>query len=524
MTRSPKDDARYNDMQHNAWNYRAETAESCAPGVLNERKQVPLSSPTPAMSENSMYVNGNFANDVYLNKHPYVPTGDAGANQDENITLNNMSNVPRVNRQNYGNAMLNLGNGQLVRVFYDENNQQLIFPVSGQYELFNHNQGLRDIPLQTSQPPHMFTLNQEYSVNNNNVQMPTTTAQNSYIQDNLTNTQTSNVPTSNFLKEVLGNWEPNSSGTYSPFGQNYPLNHPDVPPNVLPKKVMDSPIAQIKPENSPKRNENSPLADTSNKKRIVAEVKPMRPSYSDVLAKNTKNNSQPDATKAKPQKNIEIKASNNKSNLKPEKVSNVKQADDNKHKEKKQHASTISSGSESGDVNNEDTEKRQKPNKRSKNKRISRKWSSLDDITNEEDVSYTDGNDCQFFLIENQSDKPKKDKKGSDRNADKSATTDNDFKVDDDHDQPEFVFQENQNDSAKARKKKESRIYHKISKPVQDKKKLNQTKFKRNKPGYLGVAQNYLEHWWEATWKALVWFLYLVSDICRMSAHLSFDL
>lgn len=528
MARSPKDDPIYNDMKHNTWNYHAETAGNCVPDALNERKP-PQISPNPSvMNDNSIYVNPSFGNEVYLNKHAYnVQTGDAAANKDEKIPFTNMPNVPRAN-QNYGNAMLKLSNGQSVRVFYDENNQQLIFPMSaGQYELFNHNQGVRDIPLQMPQPSHMFTLNQDFAMNNNNVHAPPTTVNQTTYPENVT----SQSPTSNFLKDLLGNLEPNSTGTYSPFGQNYPLNHPDASNmNILTNNpVIEPPKNQpIKVENSPKRNENSPLADTSNKKRIVAEVKPMRPSYSDVLAKNTKNTSPTETTrKVKPQ-NIETKPLNNKTNSKPEKPTNIKQ-DDNKHKsEKKQNTNTISSGSESGDINTDDNEKRQKPNKKSKNKRnnISRKWSSLDDITNEEESGYTHDSESQFVFIENPEKPLKKEKKsdskskGSDKNA---AMEDDEFKLDEEDDQLQFVIQEGQGESGKAKKKKDGRNYHKVTKPVPDKKK-NLSKLRRNKPGYLGLAQNYLEHWGGATWKALVWFMYLLSDICRMSFHLSFDL
>lgn len=528
MARSPKDDPIYNDMKHNTWNYHAETAGNCVPDALNERKP-PQISPNPSvMNDNSIYVNPSFGNEVYLNKHAYnVQTGDAAANKDEKIPFTNMPNVPRAN-QNYGNAMLKLSNGQSVRVFYDENNQQLIFPMSaGQYELFNHNQGVRDIPLQMPQPSHMFTLNQDFAMNNNNVHTPPTTVNQTTYPENVT----SQSPTSNFLKDLLGNLEPNSTGTYSPFGQNYPLNHPDASNmNILTNNpVIEPPKNQpIKVENSPKRNENSPLADTSNKKRIVAEVKPMRPSYSDVLAKNTKNTSPTETTrKVKPQ-NIETKPLNNKTNSKPEKPTNIKQ-DDNKHKsEKKQNTNTISSGSESGDINTDDNEKRQKPNKKSKNKRnnISRKWSSLDDITNEEESGYTHDSESQFVFIENPEKPLKKEKKsdskskGSDKHA---AMEDDEFKLDEEDDQLQFVIQEGQGESGKAKKKKDGRNYHKVTKPVPDKKK-NLSKLRRNKPGYLGLAQNYLEHWGGATWKALVWFMYLLSDICRMSFHLSFDL
>ncbi|XP_022816320.1 dnaJ homolog dnj-5 [Spodoptera litura] len=526
MARSPKDDPIYNDMKHNTWNYHAENAGNCVPDALNERKP-PQMSPNPSvMNDNSIYVNPSFGNEVYLNKHAYnVQSGDAAANTDEKIPFNNMPNVPRAN-QNYGNAMLKLSNGQSVRVFYDENNQQLIFPMSaGQYELFNHNQGVRDIPLQMPQPSHMFTLNQDFAMNNNNVHTPTTVNQTTYPEN-----VTSQSPTSNFLKDLLGNLEPNSTGTYSPFGQNYPLNHPDASNmNILTNNpVIEPPKNQpIKVENSPKRNENSPLADTSNKKRIVAEVKPMRPSYSDVLAKNTKNTSPTETTrKVKPQ-NIETKPMNNKTNSKPEKPTNIKQ-DDNKHKsEKKQNTNTISSGSESGDINTDDNEKRQKPNKKSKNKRnnISRKWSSLDDITNEEESGYTHDSESQFVFIENPEKPLKKEKKSDSKSkgSDKNAATEDEYKLDEEDDQLQFVIQEGQGESGKAKKKKDGRNYHKVTKPVQDKKK-NLSKLRRNKPGYLGLAQNYLEHWGGATWKALVWFMYLLSDICRMSFHLSFDL
>ncbi|XP_013201127.2 dnaJ homolog dnj-5 [Amyelois transitella] len=517
MPRSPKDSARYND----AWNYSAENGEKCAPGGLNERKQTPISSNSNVMNENSMYVNANYANDMYASKRPFnVLAGDSSQNKDEKLGFNNVQNVPHCNLQNYSSATLNWGDGQSLKVYvhYDENGQPRLVPMSGQYELFNHNQGLRDMPLQSPSSP-LYAMNQEYTPNNN-VYVPITMPNNFCPDTNETN----NIPTSNYLQDILGNLEPNSTGTYSPFGQNYPLNHPDAPSlNILSNSGME-PKPGMRVENSPKRNENSPLADTSTKKRIVAEVKPMRPSYSDVLAKNTKNVSPTETTqKAKPH-NVEAKLSNNKSNSKPEKPTiNIKHNDENKHKnDKKYHSSTISSGSESGDINTDDIEKSQKPNKKSKNKRgnISRKWSSLDDITNEEDGNYERTNESQFVFIENQ-EKPKKEKK--DKAKQNKTVVEDVFKIEEE-DQSEFVIQENQADGAKAKKKKEHRNYHKASKPAVDKKKTSQSKVRRNKPGYLGMAQNYLEHWGGASWKAVVWFAYLLSDICHMSLHLSFDL
>ncbi|RVE47223.1 hypothetical protein evm_008091 [Chilo suppressalis] len=520
MARSPQDDPRYND---NTWNFATDAANQCSPGVINERNQPPLKTNSVPLNENNTYTNANFGSDMFVNKLPFnVQPREAVGNNDEK-----MSFIPPMNRQNYGNAgmLLHLSNGQSMRVFYDENNQQFILPMPSQYELFSHNQAPLDLPLQTPQNTHnnMFNMNQDYPANKNMHVPATAPMQNNFAHEN---NQTPNTLPAEFLKVLRDNWEPNSTGTYSPFGQNHPLNHPDAPNLNLPTNpMMDSKAPTLKTDNSPKRNETGPLADNTTKKRIVAEVKPMRPSYSDVLVKNTKTNAQTEATrKTKPQ-NVETKSSNAKTHSKLDKpMTNVKNGDEHKAKNEKKHHSTISSGSESGDVNTDDADKPQKP-KKAKNKRsnISRKWSSLDDITNEEDASYEHNNESQFMFIENQDKSSKKEQKGDKKSKTDKNVPDDHFKMEE-NDQSQFVFQENQTDTAKIKKKKDSRNYHKAAKPAQDKKKVNQAKVRRNKPGYLGMAQNYLENWGGATYKALIWFAYLLSDICGMSLHLSFDL
>ncbi|CAF4904159.1 unnamed protein product [Pieris macdunnoughi] len=503
MARSPQDDPRFSDS---AWQYHGDTGENHSLPDINHT----ISSTTNVLNE-SLYTSPNFGPDVYKNQYN-VQAPDIAPNKEENIPFNTMPNVNRYQRQNYGNAMLNLGNGQLVRVFYDENNQQLIFPMSGQYELFSNNQGLCDMPVQPTQPPHMFTLNQDFS-RSHNAHAPTATIQNTVYNQDVN--AAANQPTSNFLKEVLGNWEPNSSGTYSPFGQNYPLNHPEPPLTMIPNPQISELNAQLKQDQSPKRNENSPLADTSTKKRIVAEVKPMRPSYSDVLSKNTKNTNS-ELNKTKLQNNIDTKLNNKQQKLgKP----GGKIQNNDKNRGEKKQTSTVSSGSDSGDINTDDNEKCQKPNKKSKNRRnnMSRKWSSLDDVTNEEEHSPNQENESQFVFIKTH-EKPKKEKKIE---KPKASETVDDIKQDEEESQ--FVLQDGQSDG-KSKKKREPRGYHKPIKPVKDKKPPTQTKVRRNKPWYLGLAQSYLEHWGDATWKALVWLLYLLSDVCHMSLHLSFDL
>lgn len=87
----------------------------------------------------------------------------------------------------------------------------------------------------------------------------------------------SELPSQNFngkqlIDNLVGNWVPNQSGTYSPFGGS-----PNITP--VPQSVPDMrETAEELPRN---------MSDSQYKKpRMVAEVKPMRPSYSDVLTKS----------------------------------------------------------------------------------------------------------------------------------------------------------------------------------------------------------------------------------------------
>ncbi|XP_015601371.1 dnaJ homolog dnj-5 [Cephus cinctus] len=73
------------------------------------------------------------------------------------------------------------------------------------------------------------------------------------------------------IDNLVGNWVPNQSGTYSPFGGS---------PNVTPVPQSTPEIRE--PEELPRT-----IPDVQQKKpRMIAEVKPMRPSYSDVLTKS----------------------------------------------------------------------------------------------------------------------------------------------------------------------------------------------------------------------------------------------
>lgn len=86
----------------------------------------------------------------------------------------------------------------------------------------------------------------------------------------------SELPSQNFngkqlIDNLVGNWVPNQSGTYSPFGGS-----PNITP--VPQSVPEVRETEELPRNTPDSQYKKP--------RMVAEVKPMRPSYSDVLTKS----------------------------------------------------------------------------------------------------------------------------------------------------------------------------------------------------------------------------------------------
>lgn len=127
--------------------------------------------------------------------------------------------------------------------------------------------------------------------------------------------------TSMLINQLVGNWAPTISGTYSPFGSGAPsllaeglprssetfaAQPASIPTPAPTPPVQQSPVRQVAVAppvvESPATPEHKPTVTASydqlndeksaklnanvRKQRIVAEVKPMRMSYSDVLSKN----------------------------------------------------------------------------------------------------------------------------------------------------------------------------------------------------------------------------------------------
>lgn len=178
--------------------------------------------------------------------------------------------------------------------------------------------------------------------------------------------QTSNH--THLIENLVGNWVPNTTGTYSPFG------------NVEPFKASVGVFEQLSEKENNEQNLilEQPLEEkqfnfnrNNRKPRMVAEVKPMRPSYSDVLTKPVPPNpTKPTKTDTKETKQ---KKENNKKNGKIEKTQKVNCSLNRSNTNSEIKDIPISEKTQFIKTN---TDK----DKRNKSTQLNRKWASLDNI------------------------------------------------------------------------------------------------------------------------------------------------
>lgn len=158
-------------------------------------------------------------------------------------------NPPRVHeRSGEMIGMVDVGGGNFVNVVFNPTNPG---PALHSYIPAHHpdpNMGYIHYPQQQSQPAHNSPVHRDYGLFHSG------------------NESVVNQNNHQLIENVVGNWLPNKSGTYSPFG--------GVPPTQT--EILDDDSRTVRPGQ----------VGQLKKPRIVAEVRPMRPSYSDVLAKS----------------------------------------------------------------------------------------------------------------------------------------------------------------------------------------------------------------------------------------------
>jgi DnaJ family protein C protein 14 len=147
------------------------------------------------------------------------------------------------------------------------------------------------------------------------------------------------------IENLVGNWVPNQSGTYSPFGC--------VDNGVRPVPSTNQQGIQTVRLSSDAEMEYKGVGRSVRKARIIAEVRPMRPTYSDVLTKSAPTTLPP----VKPNSN-NTNPANNKSeftNLAKSKVSASKGSNGKKNNKsgilKRQHSSGSDEHNANGSLN-----------------------------------------------------------------------------------------------------------------------------------------------------------------------------
>lgn len=172
------------------------------------------------------------------------------------------------------------------------------------------------------------------------------------------------------IENLVCNWAQNTNGTYSPFGNTQPQNTKNFFESVNKSDINQQNGTQLNENSSNMSDKADHSTDFNvknfktpvNKKKQVAEVKPMRPTYSDVLTKSV-------PQQAPKTERVEVKDTKTKNSVKK-----------NAKTDKFTKISVNRQSSTNGDKDNA-TLNGQKFDKNSDSKvNLSRKWVSLDDV------------------------------------------------------------------------------------------------------------------------------------------------
>ncbi|EFA12112.2 hypothetical protein TcasGA2_TC002258 [Tribolium castaneum] len=309
--------------------------------------------------------------------------------------------------------------------------------------------------------------------------------------------QTSNH--AHLIENLVGNWVPNTTGTYSPFG------------NVEPFKTFEQENEQNLILEQPLEEKQFNFSRTNRKPRMVAEVKPMRPSYSDVLTKAVP----PNTPKPTVTKDPKVKKESGKKNGKIEKTQKVN--------------CSLNRSNTNADIKDipisEKTQfiKTSDKDKRPRSTQLNRKWASLDNINEPiNNIKVDDG----------------KKKKDEVTNSTKNLSQKSNFRkvTKNPGDSPEnetFVGKNNETlYVSKNGLKKTSKFNNSRTKNLEANErppgKRNQRTRKRENQVFFGIAGQKLKHYLKGWWKILTvfffWLIHLISDICSLSVHISRDM
>nr|XP_022902493.1 dnaJ homolog dnj-5 [Onthophagus taurus] len=316
------------------------------------------------------------------------------------------------------------------------------------------------------------------------------------------------------LENVLGNWTPTSSGTYSPFG-----NVPSPNLNIFEHKSHLSPDdLNLNHERPNNEDLHFQFANRDTRKpRMVAEVKPMRPTYSDVLLKSVPTNGNVKPGKID-HKDIKIKKDTKKcvKNEKSQKINGLNRSNTtNEIKEV---------------TNDKNHTKSYDKSKENKSNQLNRKWVSLDDVSEPFTIAQevkekkTEENATNKPIQKNINNHKKQSTTNNVNNKSLIETVDTDSGL---QTKNESYFSNNRTTVKKNNQKSASKQkggnslnsdYQNFNnngnrKGFRGRKKENQVPF----DVYRQKLAIYLKNWWKFCVSFILWLFHLVADICSLS-------
>ncbi|KAF5306969.1 hypothetical protein FQR65_LT07191 [Abscondita terminalis] len=340
-------------------------------------------------------------------------------------------------------------------------------------------------------------------------QMSHSSLDNNYIH----NSHSSISNPTQLIENVVGNWVPNMTGTYSPFGnvQNTGKqglgNIFEVQPEVLVPPIYEC--------NKPLEEKNEDILNfhfnrDTKKPRMVAEVKPMRPSYSDVLAKS-----------APPLNNKTNKVDVKDTRLKKD---NTKKGSKSEKSQKTSSSQPLRNNSEikiEKNINN--TKNNDKNTKSERSPKTNRKWVSLDSING----SGSDQNDDEIRKLKKSDENVNRNTAKSNSKAGKTSDFENvEFSNGNKNDTLNITKTTIRKGSKLNLKQRGTDSFGSGDKAPPGAKRSQRTRKRESNISFGIVGQKirqYVPGWWKLCINFVLWLVHLIFDICSLSVHLSRD-
>ncbi|XP_060530097.1 uncharacterized protein LOC132704220 [Cylas formicarius] len=434
---------------------------------------------------------GNMTSEIQSNDGQYVPLGfSSPQNLTDHINWMPQSNSFMNYPVQYSDSHLNHPS----REHFQQPQVNFIHQNAAMFEpaLFQKNINLSDFHLYKNSvaPPPIY-----------NNYLPENT-----MSDVLPESTTLPANHTHLIENLVGNWVvPNNSGTYTPFGCSETFkpnvfdiqNHTDV--GLDPNEDMKYPnVAEITIDDKFNFNRDR-------KPRMVAEVKPMRPSYSDVLTKPVPSTSakllKSDAKETKLKKE-------SKKSSKAEKAQKV--------------GSQLSRSNTNNDIKDIPNDKfftYKAEKKIAKTNQLNRKWASLDDIS-EPSANKIEENKKkkQEENVNRTVNKPLKNK------INKTLNNIPDFQSESLKPETYNITKNNLKKNKISSKQKQGELQNVSDRPTA--KRTQRNKKKENHVPFALFQQkikHYTKDWWKVIATLMFWLLHLISDICSLSVHLGRD-